>query len=233
MLLPAGLGPRAHLAQRLAEVGASHVECRRELAKRGATMVAGRTGAGPRPQRLEGVLDLRGVDSELTRERLGEVCRAVGPVVREALERRLDVGCLHAQLRCELRGEAALVPVRHLVEGGIHLVDRDAERVRQRLREVVTTLALRLVVEVLHGLRELVGVDPERVREVVERRWRTGAEAALGGRSVRAVRLRRSRAAARRAADPVGGGGQAHRARQCKCCRLLWNVHGGERRAAS
>ena len=79
MLLPAGLRPGSHFAQRRAKLGARHVKGRRQLAQRRAAVVGGRPR---RPRCLERFLDLGRVHAQLVRQRLGELapdCGAARP----------------------------------------------------------------------------------------------------------------------------------------------------------
>src|SRR5215211_2533718 len=194
-------------------------------------------GPGPRWRRpgkvLQGRLHLVGREVEAVCEELDEVVALVleaGARVRADLSERLS------QLRpghTERRGEPVerhsaagarptAVARGDVVERRLHLVGGDAEGSGEGGGECVPPLALVLLVEVVEGLPKPIGVDAQRVRQVVD----AGVEADSGGRRpVRGDALVRvvvggRRAAAGLGAQGVGDGRERHGAGRHDCCCL-------------
>ena len=146
MLLQSVRRAAPQLAERRPKVGPAHAERARQLPQRHVAMpVAIAAEGADLHQRRPHV---RHVEVQLVRERLREVAERHGPLVLQLLERGshiLDVG---AECVGKARGEAILVPLVEALEGALHLVGRDAERVGELARELVAAVRVRLVMEV-------------------------------------------------------------------------------------
>src|SRR5215218_5770189 len=161
------------LAEGALQLGGRHVERLRQISQGLHVRPA---AEAVRARVAQGALEPVGADAQLRGEVAQELARVMPVRPPHLLERRLDVADVEAELVGQALGERREVVLAQLVERRLDLRRRLAERLGQRRGELVPALALVPRVEVAERVAELLLGDPERLREIAERRARRWAE---------------------------------------------------------
>jgi hypothetical protein len=218
VVLALRVGAGAHLAERLTQLRARHVELRRELAQRQGRLMRPVPRPLERAQPQQRRLDVVGLQAELVGKFGGEVAGR-GPLVPELLERLREVVGVDAQRLCEPGGEACLALILERLQRRLYLLGRLAERLRKSGGKGRAHFRVLLLVVVTQCVVQRVGLHAQLLRQDrkagrSEAALRAGVLPGGGGRGALAG-LR---------ADAVGDRREPHRPGEDDCSCLLVRI---------